>query len=86
MSGHDQIIWIQWNLGKSPYNFCAIIAPSLCKIFNAFLQCGSFPKDWKQATITPVFKGGKKDDPGCYRPISLLSTVSKVMESFVFAH
>lgn len=39
-----------------------------------------FPKVFKKSLITPVHKGGKKDDMGNYRPISVLTTLSKILE------
>ena len=41
---------------------------------------------WKEANVTPIFK---KDDPSAvsnYRPISLLSTVGKVLEKIIHKH
>ena len=64
---------------------CALeIAPSLTRLINLSLQTGEVPKDWKRANIVPVFKKGKKDEVTNYRPISLLSLVSKITERCVF--
>ena len=41
------------------------------------------PEDWRTASVTQVFRKGKKDDPGYYRPISLTSVPGKVMEQLV---
>ena len=41
------------------------------------------PDDWRTAHITPIFKKGNKSDPGNYRPVSLTSVFSKIMESLV---
>ena len=58
---------------------------SLCSLFNASLTSGKVPQIWKQANVTPVFKGkGSKQDQSNYRPISLLSNVGKLLEGFVF--
>ena len=41
------------------------------------------PKDWRKANVTPVFKKGKKEDPGNYRPVSLTSIPGKMMEQLI---
>ena len=41
---------------------------------------GKFPASWKRAHVTPVYKKGDKSDPNNYRPVSLLSVCSKVIE------
>ena len=38
---------------------------------------------WSLANVTPIFKKGRKDDPGSYRPISLTSVPGKVMERII---
>ena len=64
-------------------NIADEIAPSWCRLFNLSLSLGIMPDNWKLASITAVFK---KDDPTLstnYRPISLLITISKVLERCV---
>ena len=58
----------------------------LSDLFNFSLTSGKVPLIWKVANVTPIFK---KDDPSVvsnYRPISLLSTVGKVLEKIVHKH
>ena len=58
----------------------SVISPSVTKLFNQCINFGYFPSEWKMAKIKPLFKNGSKTDPSCYRPISLLSSLSKVFE------
>ena len=63
-----------------------LIAPSLCDVFNMSLALGVVPIQWKMANVTPVHK---REDPTLatnYRPISLLCTLSKVLERCVYNH
>jgi len=41
------------------------------------------PEDWRKANVTPIFKKGKKEDPGNYRSVSLTSILGKVMEHLI---
>ena len=59
------------------------LAPILKVIFTQSLNTGSIPSDWLMANITPVYKKGNKDLPVNYRPISLTSVCSKVMEHVI---
>ena len=59
------------------------IAPSLCLLFNQSLQHGSIPKEWKLANIIPIHKKGDISNVENYRPISLLSVISKVLKRCV---
>ncbi|KAI8509503.1 hypothetical protein Bbelb_133510 [Branchiostoma belcheri] len=65
-------------------------APEICDslqcLFNYSLSTGTFPTEWKQSNVTPVYKKGDKTDPLNCRPISLLPTVAKLMERLVHNH
>ena len=61
-----------------------VIAPSLALIFNQSISTGIFPSDWKIARVTPIFKTGAKHDMENYRPISVISIVSKIMEKLIY--
>ena len=52
-------------------------------IFNSTLKSRFVPKDWKVADVTTIFKKGKRELSGNYRPVSLTSVVCKIMESII---
>ena len=62
------------------------ISSPLSLLFNRSLSESSFPTIWKKAHVIPLFKKGDPHLPLYYRPISLLSCVSKVMERCVFKY
>ena len=71
---------------KLPRLASPIIAPSLTHIFNLSLAQGQMPSGWKIARVNPVYKNkGSKDDPGNYRPISVVPTVTKIIEKNIKA-
>lgn len=56
----------------------------LSKIFNCCLRNGYFPDDWKKSKIFCLCKPGKpSSEVSSYRPISLLSNISKVFERII---
>ena len=62
------------------------LAAPLTILMNKSMEEGIIPSDWKLANVSPIFKKGKKTDPGNYRPVSLTSVVCKIMESIVRDH
>ena len=56
-----------------------IITPSITHIVNKSIEQGQFPNDLKIARVIPLYKKGSKQDPGNYRPVSILSSLSKIL-------
>ncbi|CAM4668918.1 unnamed protein product [Lepidochelys kempii] len=57
-----------------------VIAEPLAIIFENSWRSGEVPDDWKKANVVPIFKKGKKEDPGNNKPVSLTSVPAKIME------
>ena len=52
-------------------------------IFNDSVINGIFPDIWKLARATQIFKSGAKNDANNYRPISVISVFSRMLERLV---
>ena len=64
-------------------DMASLLAQPLSLLFNRSLEEGNIPKEMKRARVVPLFKGGTKNDPNNYRPISILSVFGKVLEGYV---
>ncbi len=60
-----------------------VIAEGLTNLFNRSVDSSIFPLSWKFGKITALFKSGNCSDPHNYRPITVLPTVSKILERAV---
>ena len=60
------------------------LSNSLCMLLNKSFSEGVFPSEWKRANVVPVFKSKDRQDVRNYRPVSLLSVVSKLAERCVY--
>jgi len=62
-----------------------VLRDEIMAIMSVSLQKARLPDLWKKANIIPLRKAGKDDHTSVksYRPISLLQTISKVLESVV---
>ena len=57
------------------------ISTPLSKIINLSFETDTFPISMKHAVVRPIFKNkGSDDDPQFYRPISVLTALSKIIE------
>ena len=64
--------------------FAESISAPLAILFNKSFATGKFPRQWKIANVSPVYKKGDRSIVSNYRPVSLLSCVSKILEKLMF--
>ena len=57
------------------------IVPSLLSLYQHSIERKTVLTSWKTARLTPIFKKDDEMDRGNYRPVSLLSVPSKILES-----
>ena len=62
-----------------------IFADFLCTSRNSAIKSSGFLSSWKLADVTPLHKKGRKDMKENFRPVSILPTLSKIFEKFLFA-
>ena len=59
------------------------LAKPITDICNLSISLNKFPRTFKLAKVKPIFKKGRKTNVSNYRPISLLPTLSKVIEKVI---
>ena len=77
-SGYDEIP------PKLVKNISKHIVKPLTYIYNQSFLTGVIPNDLKIALVTPVFKANDKEEFNNYRPISVLSCFSKILEKIMY--
>ena len=55
-------------------------AAAIADIINTSFRHNKFPERWKKAVVIPIPKTELPSTPADYRPISLLSVLSKIIE------
>ena len=80
----DKASLIEDNPIKILKNSIHIYSEKLTNIFNECLINGKFSDTLKRADVTPIFKKGNDNEKENYRPVSMLSTFSKVFEKLLF--
>ena len=63
-----------------------VTAAVLKLIFEKSLDTGEVPYDRRVANMAPIYKKGERSAPQNYCPISLTSTISKVLEHIISSH
>lgn len=77
--GHDAI-------GNKIIKDCSFgLAESFTRLINLSFARGEFPLEWKKANVIPLYKKDNCQIKINYRPISLLSSLSKIPEKVVFS-
>ena len=64
-------------------NCFPVIGPHLLHLINRSIVTAVFPEAWKLARVIPIHKSGDQSDPSNFRPISILSVLSKILEKVV---
>ena len=74
------------NISNTVLKNLSKLSKSLLLVFQTCINKGSFPSQWIFSEVTPIYNENNKADISLYRPISLLTNVSKISEKFVFQH
>ena len=87
----DELRKLRPDVTTGPVDISSVVlrscAQSLCyphtSLFNLSLSQGVVPDDWKISNVTPFYKSGETALMSNYRPISLLSLCSKILERII---
>ena len=72
-------------IGPNVLKHCAsALCEPLQHLFNVSLRQHNIPAEWKIHNISPIHKSGDRASVTNYRPISLLSSTSKVLERIIY--
>ena len=70
-----------------PTSLLKELAPYLAETFTTFFQAsinqGTIPPDWKEAFVVPIFKKGDKSRASNYCPVSLTLVTCKILEHII---
>jgi hypothetical protein len=88
---YDKLVHLQMDKSQGPDDIpprflkecAAVLTQHLHALFLHSLEAGCIPSEWKHCVVMPLHKGGQRTQASNYRPIALLSCISKVMESLV---
>ena len=66
--------------------YAAQLAPILQNSFQLSVDSSQVPEAWKNANVTAIYKKGSRAEAANYRPISLTSVASKLLEHIIHSH
>ena len=58
-----------------------LFIPILQGLFNNVLNSGTYPENWVEGIITPIFKSGSNLNPENYRKVTILPALAKLFDS-----
>ena len=61
----------------------SVLTKPILHIINLSIDQNLVPNDLKNARVVPLFKKNKRCEVGNYRPVSVLSVISKILERAV---
>ena len=61
-----------------------VLSEKVTNLINFCILNRPLPSEWKQARLTPVFKRGVDTDKANYRPVSILTSLSKVFDKVIY--
>ena len=73
-TGYDGIPAKVWKASSD------IMSPIICNTVNKMFETNDFPDSQKRAEVTPIFKAKSRLEWSNYRPVSVLTSLSKVFE------
>ena len=59
------------------------LSEPLSTIFLKSWEMSEVPDDWRSANVDPIYKKGKKEEPGNCRAVSLISIPGKILEQII---
>ena len=66
-------------------DICDFFSVFICKSINHCITKGNFIADFKETEVRPLYKNDGRADKSNYRPISILSNVSKIYERCLYS-
>ena len=60
-----------------------IVAPAYTRLYNTCIQKASFPMEAKKSEVSPVYKKDSALERKNHRPVSMLNSLSKILEKIM---